>query len=219
MTTHPTDDVPADERMTAAELRVVREYLGLTGDALAAHLGVSSRTLRHWEAGVYAIPDGVREEIEDLEEVTARAVDDAVAQLMDVPDPVAVVYRTDDEYHHAHPEITLPASWQRAVVARAAERVPGLGIDYAPPPASADRRAERIAEARVRAAELGTPEARAYGGRVPPRVTVEVMHCGDCQEVHRIAVAHVEGGGPTPGQVCVCTRSLQLVHADVVPLT
>ncbi len=30
--------MPDDERMTDAELRVVREHLGLTGDALAAHL-------------------------------------------------------------------------------------------------------------------------------------------------------------------------------------
>jgi len=125
-----TDPIPDDEIMTPAELRVVREYLGLTGEALAAHLGVSSRTVRHWEAGVYAIPDGVRQEIEDLEEATATAVADAIAQLLDVPDPVVIVYRTDEPYHYTHPEITLPAAWHRAVIARAAQEVPGLRIDY-----------------------------------------------------------------------------------------
>lgn len=125
-----TDPIPDDEIMTPAELRVVREYLGLTGEALAVHLGVSSRTVRHWEAGVYAIPDGVRLEIEQLEELTATAVADAISQLMDVPDPVALVYRTDELYHYTHPGIPLPAAWHRAVVARAAQEVPSLRIDY-----------------------------------------------------------------------------------------
>src|SRR5690606_819281 len=52
--------MPDDERMTPAEFRVVREFLGLTPEWLAAHLGVSGRTVRHWEQGKYAIPDGVR---------------------------------------------------------------------------------------------------------------------------------------------------------------
>ncbi|MGN8245219.1 helix-turn-helix domain-containing protein [Cellulomonas soli] len=125
--------VPADERMSPAELRVVREYLGLTGEALAAYLGVSSRTVRHWEAGQFAVPDGVRLELEQLEEITARAVDDAVAQLLDVPEPTVLVYRSDEEYRAAQPDTRLPASWHRAVIARAADRVPGLAIDYPQP--------------------------------------------------------------------------------------
>lgn len=124
--------IPDDERMTAAELRTVREFLGLTGDALAAYLGVDPRTVRHWEAGKYRVPDGVRLAIEQLEDVTAVGVEAAVQQLMDVGDPVAIVYRTDAEYAAAHPEATLPASWHRMVIARAALEVPGLGIDYAP---------------------------------------------------------------------------------------
>src|SRR5690606_40083818 len=43
--------MPDDERMTPAEFRVVREFLGLTPEWLAAHLGVSGRTVRHWEQG------------------------------------------------------------------------------------------------------------------------------------------------------------------------
>lgn len=128
------DNIPDDEVMTPAELRCVREFLGLTGDALASYLHVDPRNLRRWEAGTYAVPDGVRIAIEELEEITAQAVDDVVAQLMDVPDPVAIVYRNDIEYFAAHPEATLPASWLRAVVSRAALEVPGLAISY--PPAS-----------------------------------------------------------------------------------
>lgn len=123
--------MPEDERMTDAELRVVREYLNVTPEWLGQHLGVSARTVRHWEAGKYAIPDGVRLEVEDLERRTAEFVAGVVDQLMDVPDPGVVTYKTDAEYHVAHPEIPFPASWHRAVVARIAHDVPALRIAYA----------------------------------------------------------------------------------------
>lgn len=124
--------MPEDERMTDAEFRVVREYLGLTGDWLAAHLAVSPRTVRHWEQGKYAIPDGVRLAMEDLEQRTGTFVAGCVEQLLDLPDPGVPTYRTDAEYHQAHPNIEFPASWHRAVVARIAQEVPGLTIAYAP---------------------------------------------------------------------------------------
>ncbi|WP_331754291.1 hypothetical protein [Streptomyces sp. NBC_00826] len=51
------------------------------------------------------------------------------------PDPGVLTYRTDTEYHAAHPEIPFPASWRgtaprRAAVARIAQEVPGLAIAY-----------------------------------------------------------------------------------------
>jgi len=122
--------MPEDERMTPAELRVVREFLGLTPEWLAGHLQVSARTVRHWEAGKYAIPDGVRLEVEDLERRTGEFVAGVVEKLMDVPDPGVLTYRDDAEYHAAHPEVPFPASWHRAVVARVAQEVPALVIAY-----------------------------------------------------------------------------------------
>ncbi|KUJ65460.1 hypothetical protein ACZ90_48050 [Streptomyces albus subsp. albus] len=127
--------MPEDERMTPAELKVVREFLGLTGDWLASHLGVSPRTVRHWEQGKYPIPDGVRLEVEDLERRTGEFVSGIIEQLMDLPDPGVLTYRDDAEYHAAHPEIPFPASWNRAVVARVAQEVPGLRIAYPDPAA------------------------------------------------------------------------------------
>lgn len=121
------------DTMTAAELRVVREHLGLTGDWLAAHLDVSPRTVRHWEQGKYPIPDGVREEIERLEATTADTVTAAVTAYHDSADPTAVpliTYRTDTDYRTHHPEIRWSASWHRAVCARIAQEVPGLTITY-----------------------------------------------------------------------------------------
>lgn len=136
--THYTDppDMPEDERMTDAEFKVFREYLGLTGDWLAGHLKVSPRTVRHWEAGMYPIPDGVRETIEDLEEQTAQYVYECAQKLMDIPDPTLITYRNDAEYHAADPETTWPASWHRAVAARVAQEVPALAIAYQAPAGS-----------------------------------------------------------------------------------
>lgn len=141
MNTNPDDDmlditatigvIPDDERMTDAEFRTIREFLGLTGDWLAAHLGVSARTVRHWEQGKYSIPDGVRLAIEDLENRTGQFIGGCVEALMDLPDPGVIVYRNDVEYHAAHPEIGFPASWHRAAVARIALKVPALRIAYA----------------------------------------------------------------------------------------
>ncbi|MFY0516007.1 helix-turn-helix domain-containing protein [Streptomyces anulatus] len=122
--------MPDDERMTDAEFRVIREYLGFTPEWLADHLKVSARTVRHWEAGKYAIPDGVRLEIEDLEARTAAFVAGIVTKLLDIPEPGVLTYRTDTEYHTAHPDVPFPASWHRAVVARIAQDVPGLAIAY-----------------------------------------------------------------------------------------
>lgn len=41
-----------------------------------------------------------------------------------------MTYRSDDEYHAAHPDIDFPAAWHRAVVARIAHELPGLSIVY-----------------------------------------------------------------------------------------
>ncbi|MDG9684406.1 hypothetical protein QC334_17060 [Streptomyces sp. DH18] len=84
----------------------------------------------HWEQGKYAIPDGVRLEMERLEAHTGEFVGNAVAALLDVPEPGVLTYRTDAEYHAAHPEVPLPASWHRAVVARIAQEVLGLTIAH-----------------------------------------------------------------------------------------
>lgn len=142
MTDQPADPVevrypdppgmPADERMTPAEFRVVREFLGLTGDWIAAHLGVSARTVRHWEQGKYPIPDGVRMAIETLERRTFEFIDAVIDKLGNVPGQTVVTYRTDEEYRAAAPDVPYPASWHRAAVARIAQEVPALSIVYPP---------------------------------------------------------------------------------------
>ncbi len=120
------DDIP---RMDPGELQTIREYLGLSGDHLAAILGVNPRTLRAWEGSRDLIPERVRLEIEDLEEYTARAVDELAKALADAPDPAVRVYWSDAAMHRADPRTAhLPTRWWRHVVARACERVPGVEI-------------------------------------------------------------------------------------------
>lgn len=117
-------------RMSPAELRVVREYLGLTAQWLAERLEVARPTLARWEAGGSPIPDRVRLQIEALEADTARTVADGADAVKDLPNPVVVTYRTDADYEKHGPVGGWPASWHRAVVARIAHEVDGLRIEY-----------------------------------------------------------------------------------------
>lgn len=127
------------ERMTAAELKVVREYLGLTTRWLAEHLHVAERSIHRWEMGASPIPEGVRLAVEQLEADTANVITAAVNACNDAVDPAILTYRTDEEYRTHHPEQAWPASWHRGVVARVAQEVPGLAIDYWGPTGAAER--------------------------------------------------------------------------------
>lgn len=119
--------MPDDERMTDAEMRVVREFLGVTPEWLAEHLAVSARTVRHWEAGKFAIPDGVRLSVEQLEGVADQQVAVAVELLNDAAGPVLGLPRHDSD---CPPECPFPAGWHRAIAARVALEVPGLSMRY-----------------------------------------------------------------------------------------
>lgn len=119
----------AVDRMDPGELQAVREYLGLTTEALAAMLGVRHDTVRRWESGRDPIPGRVRAEVEAVEESTARSVGELVDALRDARDPAVVVYRTDAQMHAARPDVAhLPARWWRHVVLRAVFEVPGVQI-------------------------------------------------------------------------------------------
>ncbi|MDM4761899.1 DUF1870 family protein [Galbitalea sp. SE-J8] len=123
------------DRMKSGELQTVREYLGLTSEALAGILSVRNDTIRKWESGREPIPHRVREELERIEAYTAQCVGDVVQELRgvyaadDVADPAVIVYRTDAELHAARPGFdAYTARWWRHIVARAATEVPGVVI-------------------------------------------------------------------------------------------
>lgn len=119
------------ERMPAGELQTIREYLGLTGEAMAGLLHVNPRTIRDWESGREPIPYRIREEVEAIEAETDQAVGEVVQALTSSHDPDAaiVVYRTDRDLHEARPDAShLTARWWRHVAYRAALEVPGTPI-------------------------------------------------------------------------------------------
>ncbi len=115
--------------MTAAEFRVLREYLGVSGPWLARHLEVSDRTIRHWESGRYTVPAGVAQQLVEIEHDAAQAVADGLAACTD--NAVVVTFACDDDFWTAHPGAVYPASWHRAVVARIREARPELAVEFA----------------------------------------------------------------------------------------
>lgn len=169
--------MPDDERMTAAEFRVVREFLGLTGDWLAAYLDVTDRTVRHWEQGKYPIPDGVRLQIEELEQTTADHVGAIVDGLAGRTEPAVHTFRADDDLYGHHPETGFPSSWHRAVIARVAQEVNALSIRFAEPVPAPPRAYVRLEPVRSGMGEPGRRSATPLG------------------------VSGLTGGGANPGPV------------------
>ena len=108
--------------MSPAELRMVREYLGVSAEWLADRLGVALRTVRRWEHGKSAVPDGVREQVEGLEEVAVGHVNAAVDALGDAVEAVLTIPDADAG--------GFPAGWWRMVAVRVAQDVPGLHVRY-----------------------------------------------------------------------------------------
>lgn len=113
---------------TAAELRAVRDFLGLPAPVFADLMGVSLRTLRRWE-GDWQVPDGVRPLIDRLRQRARDEVDRLVETMTDKDHPAQVVGREDfwDGQN-------MPASWHRAVAARAMEQLPDIRLVFADEP-------------------------------------------------------------------------------------
>lgn len=122
------------EAMTPGEFRATIDYLGLTQDEAATFPGidVGARTVRHWVAGKYAIPGGVRDVLDDALDATDDAVAQLTADLSESGDRVVVVWRRDEDMWAARPEFAAwPARWWRHVVMRAAAEVGGVRIEFA----------------------------------------------------------------------------------------
>lgn len=131
---------PSTPGMTAAELRMTRERLGLTSevcaemlalydaeqvdaDALAKARRSAERKMRRWEQGQNQIPETVREGMELLERVHLSTVIELVKQLDAAESKVLAIPAGDTA--------NFPGGWWRAVAYEVAVRVPGLRIKYA----------------------------------------------------------------------------------------
>lgn len=126
------DEAPClEEGMTSAELRVVREMLGLSLEHLARLLKVEVDLVTHWERGTVEIPTSVRLAVERQEAKAANEVTGLVDGLNDARDVGVVTFRTDEDFHLAMPGVSnYPATWHRSIVARAYQEIVELRIEF-----------------------------------------------------------------------------------------
>lgn len=107
--------------LTGAEVRTIREGLGVTAEWLADHLGIQTRTVQRWESGHNAVAEFAADELLLLEQQAADQVGAHVEAFTgaQVPPVLAI----DD----SHPD-SWPAGWQRRIAFRVRQEVPGLRI-------------------------------------------------------------------------------------------
>lgn len=108
--------------LTAAEVRAIREGLGVTADWLADHLGVQTRTVQRWEAGANQVKPFAVDAVLMLESQATEQVAEHVEALRGsrLP-PVLAIEDTE------HGE-DWPHGWQRMIAFRVRQQVPGLRI-------------------------------------------------------------------------------------------
>ncbi|AMW34902.1 DUF1870 family protein [Haematospirillum jordaniae] len=112
--------------MTPAELKTIRETLGLKAQWVADQAGVRLRTAQYWETGRMAVPADVASMLLDID----RALEDMVAQSLakiegtaaqhaGAVEVILLRYRTDKDLWEFHPDLApLPASTHAAMLAR-----------------------------------------------------------------------------------------------------
>lgn len=113
--------------MTPAELKTIRESLGLSAQWLADRAGVLQRSVQYWEAGRSRVPEDVAELVLRIDaqftEATRQAlavVDEQTARQGHPPEVVRLYrYRDDAALHAARPDMDgLPVTAHAALLAR-----------------------------------------------------------------------------------------------------
>lgn len=121
-----------EETIGGAELRTLIAALALTPQDLATVLGIAQRSVRRWCENRTPVPPTIADQVEKIEDAFYDAVDQMVAHLRHQSDPVAVVYRTDEELWAAHPTLRpFPARFWQAIAYQAARAVPETTFTYA----------------------------------------------------------------------------------------
>jgi len=123
--------------MTAAELKTLRESLGLTTQWVADQASVQLRTAQYWEkGGRMAVPEDVAAmltQIDDqFETVATQALVQVEASIAGNGEPEEVVlirYRNDQDLWRFHPEMKpLPATAHAAQLSRVRRALWGKSI-------------------------------------------------------------------------------------------
>jgi hypothetical protein len=124
--------------MSAADLKAMREFLGLTAGWLAEYVGMSERRVQRFEVGKEElIPKELSEPLDALYDDTAETVARWISkygELLKTRDTVEIpVYRDDGEYRRAHKHSVYPARWHRMVAQRVVDALPGCVLVYKEP--------------------------------------------------------------------------------------
>lgn len=115
--------------MNGAEFQCAREYLGLPAVWVGEKMHVDRRTIYRWEQGKTKLPKQAGDMMNRWLVNTAQAV--AMVTLKALEDVDAPLLATPDEFEWMAVE-GFPASWQRMLCARVAERT-GRGIEWMQP--------------------------------------------------------------------------------------
>ena len=122
--------------MTNAELKTLRERLGLSVDWLAGQVGVAPRTVQYWEGGRTGfnvrVPEDVAELLRSIDAIFDQCVKNALNTISAVEkkqgvspsDILLVRYKHEDDLYDAHPEfaeLNLPVTAHGAMIGRVAK--------------------------------------------------------------------------------------------------
>lgn len=114
-------------KMSPAEFRCTREFLGLTGSWVARRLGVDERTERRWEhSRAIAVPENYAVLLSELAAAASRTVSLLTVQWVQqkgnapLPVPNGDLPESLSEF---------PPTWHRMIASRVAERI-GVGMTY-----------------------------------------------------------------------------------------
>lgn len=119
--------------MTPAELKTMRESLGLSAQWVADQAGVRLRTVQYWEAGRMPVPEDVAALLSRIDAQYERAVNEALAALKDAPEKpaeaVLVRYRTDTDLWRFRQDMEpLPASSHATLLSRVRRALWAAGV-------------------------------------------------------------------------------------------
>lgn len=123
--------------MTPAELKTIRESLGLPLQWVADQARVKLRTAQYWEQGRNAVPQDVADMMNGLDEQFWQLVADYLTQVKEIADEdgalpeevVLIRYRTDADLWKFHPDFRpIPAGAHAALLSRTRRALWEIGV-------------------------------------------------------------------------------------------
>jgi len=125
--------------VTAAELKTIRESLGLTTQWIADQAGVRLRTAQYWEQGDrMSVPGDVADMLLKIDQQLDTAVKQSIDVVQEIinkngkPEEIVLVrYRNDSDLWHFRPDMKpLPASTHAVLLARMSKALAHIDIVF-----------------------------------------------------------------------------------------